>query len=86
MDTQIRTAAFAWLEQLNFIHVDVLRWEILHKRFDFVGQRIIPIGAAGIGKPKVMEMPMIITISTNRSYNDKMHFLKLPFLYPKRSF
>ena len=39
MDQQIRTAAFIWLEEQTNIHGDVLPWEILHKGFDFMGQR-----------------------------------------------
>jgi hypothetical protein len=69
MDSQIRTAAFTWLEQLTLIHGDVLPGEILHKGFDLMGQRIVPIGATGIWKSIVMELTMIVTISTNRSYN-----------------
>jgi putative restriction endonuclease len=70
MDTQIRTAAFAWLEQLTLIHGDVLPWEDLHKGFDFNGERIIPIGATGIWKPRIMDLPLSITTSPNSPYTD----------------
>jgi putative restriction endonuclease len=63
MDSQIRNAAFIWLEEQTNIHGDVLPWEILHKGFDFMGQRIIPIGATGIWKPKMMDLPLYITTS-----------------------
>ena len=62
MDTQIRTAAFTWLEQLTLIHGDVLPWEILHKGFDFMGQRIVPIGATGIWKPKIIVYNQVISL------------------------
>lgn len=70
MDSQIRNAAFAWLKQLTLAHGDVLPWEILHKGFDFIGQRVIPIGATGIWKPEMMDLPLSITTSPNSPYND----------------
>jgi putative restriction endonuclease len=70
MDSQIRNAAFVWLEQLTPIHGDVLPWKILHKGFDFLGQRNIPIGATGIWKPKMMDLPLSITTSPNSPYSD----------------
>jgi putative restriction endonuclease len=69
MDDQIRNAAFIWLEEQTNIHGDVLPWEILHKGFDFMGQRIVTIGANEIWKPKVMELPLSITTSPNSPYN-----------------
>ncbi len=70
MDHQIRNAAFIWLEEQTNIHGDVLPWEILHKGFDFMGQRVIPIGATGIWRPKMMDLPLSITTSPNSPYND----------------
>lgn len=70
MDSQIRIAAFAWLEQLTIVHGDVLPWEVLHKGFNFQGERIIPIGATGIWKPRIMDLPLSITTSPNSPYND----------------
>jgi putative restriction endonuclease len=70
MDTQIRNAAFIWLEEQTRLHGDVLPWEVLHKGFEFQGQRIIPIGATGIWKPKVMELPLSITTSPDGPYKD----------------
>ena len=72
MDTQTRTAAFTWLEQLTLIHGDVLPWEILHKGFDFMGQNIIPIGQPGIVKPKVMKLPISIRTSYRDIYPDAL--------------
>jgi putative restriction endonuclease len=70
MDSLIRTAAFIWLEEQTHMHGDVLPWEILQKGFDFQGQRIIPIGATGIWKPKIMELPLSITTSFGGPYKD----------------
>jgi hypothetical protein len=52
MDDLIRNAAFIWLEEQTNIHGDVLPWDILHKGFEFQGERIISIGATGIWKPR----------------------------------
>jgi putative restriction endonuclease len=71
MDPQIRLAAFTWLEQLTLTHGDVLPWNVLNKGFDFKGERIIPIGATGIWKPRQMDLPLSITTSPNSPYNDK---------------
>lgn len=70
MDSQIRIGAFSWLEQLTLIHGDVLPWDVLHKGFDFKGERIIPIGATGIWKPRIMDLPLSIITSPNSPYND----------------
>lgn len=70
MDDLIRNAAFTWLEEQTNIHGDVLPWEILYRGFDFRGEKIILIGASGIWKPKVMDLPLSITTSPNSPYND----------------
>jgi putative restriction endonuclease len=72
MDDLIRTAAFIWLEEQTKIHGDVLPWKILNKGFEFKGERIIPIGASGIWKPKSMELPLSITTSPESPYNDTL--------------
>jgi putative restriction endonuclease len=72
MDDLIRNAAFTWLEEQTNIHGDVLPWEILHRGFDFQGERIIPIGVTGIWKPKSMELPLSITTSPESPYNDSL--------------
>jgi putative restriction endonuclease len=72
MDDQIRNAAFIWLEEQAQIYGDVLPWEILQKGFEFQSQRIIPIGASGIWKPKIMDLPLSITTSPNSPYPDKL--------------
>lgn len=61
MDELIRNAAFIWLEEQTRVRGDVLSWDILQKGFEFNGQRIIPIVAAGTWKPKMMELPLSIT-------------------------
>ncbi len=70
MDTEIRSAAFIWLEDQTKIYGDVLPWNILSKGFVFQGQRIIPIGAAGIWKPAIMQYPLSITTSPESPYDD----------------
>jgi putative restriction endonuclease len=72
MDDLIRNAAFIWLEEQTQLYGDVLTWEILQKGFEFKGQRIIPIGASGIWKPKTMELPLSITTSPGGSYPDEL--------------
>ena len=70
MDDLIRTTAFIWLEEQTQIYGDVLTWEILQKGFEFKGQRIIPIGATGIWKPRIMDFPLSIATSPESPYND----------------
>ncbi len=70
MDDQIRNAAFIWLGEQTRIYSDVLPWEILKKGFEFQGQQIIPIGAKGIWKPKIMDYPLSIATAPNSPYED----------------
>lgn len=82
MDSQIRNAAFIWLEKLTKLHGDVLPWEILQKGYEFQGQQIVPIGATGIWKPKIMDYPLSITTSPDSPYDDsftKDGFLKYKY-------
>jgi putative restriction endonuclease len=72
MDDQIRNAAFIWLEEQINIHGDVLSWEILHKGFEFKGERIVPIGQTGIWKPQIMKLPLSITTSYKGIYPDTL--------------
>lgn len=72
MDDLIRNAAFTWLEEQTNIHGDVLPWDILHRGFEFRGERIIPIGATGIWKPRSMKLPLSITTSPESRYNDSL--------------
>lgn len=81
MDDQIRNAAFIWLVEQTGIYSDVLPWEILKKGFEFQGQQIIPIGAKGIWKPKIMEYPLSIATAPDSPYEDS--FTQAGFLMYK---
>ena len=70
MDSQIRTAAFKWLEEQVLLHGDLLPRTILEQGFFFNGQRITLVGPQGIWKPKVLELPLSITTVVNSPYPD----------------
>lgn len=52
MDSQIRLAAFNWIDELTLKHGDVISRSVLEEGFIFQGQKITVIGAKGIWKPK----------------------------------
>ncbi len=63
LDSQVRTAAFSFLEAASVKFGDVVPWATLTKEFVFRGTVVPLIGASGIWKPRVLsEMP--ISIST----------------------
>lgn len=63
LDSQVRTAAFSFLEAAVVKYGDVVPWATLTKEFVFSGTLVPLIGASGIWKPRVLpEMP--ISIST----------------------
>jgi putative restriction endonuclease len=82
MDDLIRTAAFEWLEEQTNVFGEVLPRTILETGFEFKGQRITLLGPSGIWKPKVMELPLSITTTSNGPYNDSFtpdNFLKYSY-------
>ncbi len=70
MDSQIRLAAFNWLRDQISIHGEVLSWSLLTKGFDFNGEKAHLVGAKGIWKPKMMELPLSIITKFEGPYAD----------------
>ena len=70
LDSQVRTAAFAFLKTALDRFGDVIPWSTLTKEFVFQ-ETIVPlIGASGIWKPRLLtEMP--ISISTAPAQPDR---------------
>jgi putative restriction endonuclease len=69
-DHQVRLAAFQYLDQLQMRHGDSLPWQALASGFELKGRVIPLIGAPGIWKPKVLEIPISITTSPRNPYGD----------------
>jgi putative restriction endonuclease len=65
-----RVAAFQFLERLGDVHGDALPWHALSQGFTFDRQQISLIGAAGIWKPRVFELPVSISTSPRNPYGD----------------
>ena len=70
-DWLIRLAAFAFLDDLAVRWGDVLPWAPLRDGFEFEGQRVTLIGARGIWKPAVVDLPLSITTSQRDPYGDE---------------
>jgi putative restriction endonuclease len=63
-DSQVRLAAFAFLDTQTRLNGEVLRREVLSRGFDFQGQRVPLIGPQGIFKPAAIDfVPLSITTS-----------------------
>jgi putative restriction endonuclease len=60
VDGLVRVAAFQFLETQVMRHGDVLPWSVLTK-FLYEGTRVPLIGASGIWKPAVLDLPISIT-------------------------
>jgi putative restriction endonuclease len=71
-DQLVRVAAFQYLDKLQLLHGDVLPWSALVAGFTFHGHRIPLIGAAGIWKPQVLDIPISITTSPRNPYGDSI--------------
>lgn len=61
LDGLIRVAAFQFLETQVMIHGDVLPWSVLTNGFLYNGVVVPLLGASGIWKPKVLDLPISIT-------------------------
>lgn len=59
----VRLAAFRYLDHLQVLHGDALPWSALIDGFEVNGQRVPLIGAAGIWKPRVLDIPISIATS-----------------------
>jgi putative restriction endonuclease len=69
-DHQVRLAAFQYLDRLSLTQGEVLPWSALVSGFTFLGHTIPLIGAAGIWKPQVLDVPISITTSPKNPYGD----------------
>ena len=69
-DHNIHLAAFNWLEEKTTTIGDVLPRPLLEEGFMYQNQKITLLGAKGIWKPKVMELPLSITTISDGPYDD----------------
>jgi putative restriction endonuclease len=69
-DFEIRLAAFKWLEHQSLLNEEILSHNSLVNHFHFKGESIILLGAKGIWKPKIMNLPISITTIDSGPYND----------------
>lgn len=68
-DHSVRLAAFSYLDDLHLRFGRTLPWKAL-KAFVHQGVRVPLIGAAGIWKPKCLDIPISITTSPTNPYGD----------------
>lgn len=71
-DSNVRLAAFNWLEEQVRVHGDVLPRKMLEQGFVYRDNRINLLGAKGIWKPKIMKIPLSITTVVNGPYRDNL--------------
>lgn len=79
MDELIRITAFEWLKRQVLLYDDVLPRKVLEEGFYYKNQRIVLIGAKGIWKPKILQLPISITTTADSPYDDAFtneNFLK----------
>jgi putative restriction endonuclease len=69
-DTAVRIAVFKYLDQLRLQYGQILPWRNLQKGFVFDGNVVPLIGATGIWKPKILDLPISIATSPSKPYND----------------
>lgn len=69
-DTNVRKAAFDWLEGQVRVLGDVLPRALLAKGFEFQGKRVPLLGPQGIFKPAIIDIPISITTIPNGPYDD----------------
>lgn len=70
-ETQIRLAAFKWLETQVQLYGDTLPRSILAKGFEYQGVRVTLMGPQGIWKPRVFkDIPISITTVAGGPYSD----------------
>ncbi len=70
-DTQVRLAAFAWLDSRIAEYGEVLPYAMLTQGFEFEGERVPLMGPQGIFKPRLCALPLSITTSPNGPYQDE---------------
>lgn len=69
-DSQIRMAAFRWLEQQIALQGDVLDYRLLQKGFLVDDAKIALVSMQGIFKPALMDVPLSIRTSFGGPYSD----------------
>jgi putative restriction endonuclease len=70
LDQEVRMRAFAWLDEQQAVHGDVLPWNVLTKKFFFEGERVPLLGPQGIFKSRFTDYPISITTSPESPYDD----------------
>jgi putative restriction endonuclease len=71
VDSQVRVAAFRWIQQQVELIGDVLPLSILREGFQFEGTRVPLMGPQGIFKPAILpEIPLSITTVLHGPYDD----------------
>ena len=82
-DQRVRTATFDWLTSQCSMHEEVLPRALLAGGFEFDGHRIHMIGPQGIFKPRMLAVPLSITTSPKRPYDDAFGPDYLQYRYRK---
>ena len=77
LDSQIRLAAFNFLDEQTRIHGDVLPRKVLEQGFTFNGERVPLIAPQGIFTPRIMKLPLTFCtvppkMGKLRPYNDEL--------------
>ena len=80
IDLQIRIATFNWLSEQTDTFGDVLSRKLLQQGFEFKNQRVPLVAPNGIFKPKIMDLPLTITTTTQGPYDDDLDLDKDNFL------
>ena len=71
-DGFVRRAAFEYLDGLRSSYGDALPWSALTRGFSVEGTNVPLIGASGIWKPQVLELPISIATSPKDPYGDSI--------------
>ena len=77
IDTQVRLAAFRFLEEQVRIHGEVLPRNVLIKGFEFGGERVCLITRQGIFTPRILKYPLSFyttppSLGKTRPYDDEL--------------
>lgn len=71
IDSQVRVAAFRWLQRQVDLIDDVLPLNLLREGFEFERMRVPLVGPQGIFKPAILpEIPLSITTALHGPYDD----------------
>ena len=73
METEVRRAAFSWLNEKIALYGETLPRDLLAGGFTYNGIRVTLIGPSGIWKPKNFELaPISITSIVGSPYDDAL--------------